>query len=53
MNDLNFALAGAWMHKMNSLPYSVNPMFTKAEEIKRLATEHARCKRWVIFWSGE
>lgn len=51
--ETNFALAEAWMTKMNNLPQSVNPLFMKREEIKRLASEHVKCKRWINFWLGE
>ena len=50
--ELNFRLAEAWMMKMNSLSNAVNPLFTKPEEIKRLAREHTYCKQWINFWMG-
>lgn len=51
--DTNFIMAEAWMMKQNRLPTHVNPLLTKPEEIKRLATEYATCKRWINFWLGE
>ena len=50
--DTNFRMAEAWMMKMNSIPYEVNPYFTKPEEIKRLVNKHVKCKKWVNFWMG-
>jgi hypothetical protein len=49
----DFIMAEAWMTRMSNLPQSVNPLFVKPEEIKRLANEHVMCKRWINFWLGE